>query len=81
MLIVTPKTQEVNLMAIHRLSIFQHLPEFNKRSRTLLFPALLFSLYMTILWINIPPLQDVLNTTGRALLRSYGVWDGEFLSR
>ncbi|CAI6080103.1 unnamed protein product [Clonostachys chloroleuca] len=59
--------QWFNLMATRtrRLSIFQHPPLFNKATQNwYLFPAILFSLAMAILWLYIPQLQPVLGTTG-----------------
>ncbi|PYH97127.1 Na/K ATPase alpha 1 subunit [Aspergillus ellipticus CBS 707.79] len=58
--------QWFNLMAIRtrRLSIFTHPPAFNKRTQNLLlFPAILFALGMAVLWLYIPQLQSVLDTT------------------
>jgi sodium/potassium-transporting ATPase subunit alpha len=58
--------QWFNLMAIRtrRLSIFQHPPLFNKNTQNLfLFPAIAFALCMVILWLYIPQLQVVLDTT------------------
>ncbi|PLB47621.1 Na/K ATPase alpha 1 subunit [Aspergillus steynii IBT 23096] len=58
--------QWFNLMAVRtrRLSIFEHPPAFNKQTQNLLlFPAIVFALAMAVLWLYIPPLQDVLNTT------------------
>ncbi|PWY75421.1 Na/K ATPase alpha 1 subunit [Aspergillus heteromorphus CBS 117.55] len=58
--------QWFNLMAIRtrRLSIFTHPPAFNKQTQNLLlFPAILFALGMAVLWLYIPQLQRVLDTT------------------
>ncbi|UPL02021.1 hypothetical protein LCI18_012955 [Fusarium solani-melongenae] len=59
--------QWFNLMAVRNrhLSIFQHPPVFNKRTQNLLlFPAILFTLGVAIIWLYIPSLQDVLSTAG-----------------
>ncbi|KAK3328077.1 hypothetical protein B0T19DRAFT_182658 [Cercophora scortea] len=57
--------QWFNLLAVRtrRLSIFQHPPLFNKRTRNYyLFPAILFALVMALFWLYIPSLQAVLAT-------------------
>lgn len=57
--------QWFNLMSVRtrRLSIFQHPPLFNRRTRNVwLFPAILFSLVMAFFWLYIPRLQEVLST-------------------
>ena len=57
--------QWFNLMSVRtrRLSIFQHPPLFNRRTRNVwLFPAILFSLVMAFFWLYIPRLQEVLDT-------------------
>jgi sodium/potassium-transporting ATPase subunit alpha len=47
------------------LSIFQHPPAFNKDTQNLyLFPAIVFSLGIAVIWLYIPSLQIVLNTSG-----------------
>ena len=47
------------------LSIFQHPPLFNKRTQNLLlFPAILLSLGIAVIWLYIPGLQVVLSTAG-----------------
>ncbi|EEU34196.1 uncharacterized protein NECHADRAFT_85426 [Fusarium vanettenii 77-13-4] len=59
--------QWFNLMAVRNrhLSIFQHPPVFNKRTQNLLlFPAILFTLGVAVIWLYIPSLQDVLSTAG-----------------
>ncbi|ORY59095.1 putative H /K ATPase alpha subunit [Pseudomassariella vexata] len=58
--------QWFNLLAVRtrRWSIFQHPPLFNVRtSNWYLFPAIVFSLCMAILWLYIPQLQSVLGTS------------------
>ncbi|KAH8841598.1 hypothetical protein MCOR27_000575 [Pyricularia oryzae] len=58
--------QWFNLLAMRtrRLSIFQHLPFFNKDSQNLwIVPAVLFSLVMAFFWLYIPALQVTLGTT------------------
>jgi sodium/potassium-transporting ATPase subunit alpha len=58
--------QWFNLMAVRtrRWSIFQHPPAFNKETQNLyLFPAIIFSLSMAILWLYIPQLHSILGTT------------------
>ncbi|GIK00959.1 hypothetical protein Aspvir_004989 [Aspergillus viridinutans] len=58
--------QWFNLMAIRtrRLSIFSHPPAFNKKTQNLLlFPAIIFALGIAVIWLYIPPLQRVLDTT------------------
>lgn len=51
-------------MRTRRLSIFQHLPFFNKDSQNLwIVPAVLFSLVMAFFWLYIPALQVTLGTT------------------
>lgn len=62
-----PCRQWFNLMAVRNrhLSIFQHPPVFNKRTQNLLlFPAILFTLGVAVIWLYIPSLQDVLSTAG-----------------
>ncbi|KAI1179521.1 calcium ATPase [Nemania sp. FL0916] len=57
--------QWFNLMAVRtrRWSIFQHPPAFNKRTQNLyLFPAILFSVSIAILWLYIPQLHSILGT-------------------
>ncbi|KAG5929015.1 hypothetical protein E4U42_007442 [Claviceps africana] len=57
--------QWFNLMATRtrRLSIFQHPPLFRKdTSNWYLFPAILFSLIMAIIWLYIPAVQTALGT-------------------
>ncbi|KAJ5668722.1 hypothetical protein N7462_009792 [Penicillium macrosclerotiorum] len=59
--------QWFNLMAVRtrHLSIFQHPPAFNKETQNLfLFPAIAFSLGIAVIWLYIPSLQTVLNTSG-----------------
>jgi sodium/potassium-transporting ATPase subunit alpha len=47
------------------LSIFQHPPAFNKKTQNLyLFPAIIFALGIAVIWLYIPSLQRVLNTSG-----------------
>lgn len=47
------------------LSIFQHPPAFNKETQNLLlFPAIVLTLGVAVIWLYIPALQDVLNTSG-----------------
>ena len=47
-----------------RLSIFQHPPAFNKQTQNLLlFPAILFAFCNVIIWLFIPQLQTVLQTS------------------
>lgn len=47
------------------LSIFQHPPAFNKPTQNLyLFPAIVFSLGIAVIWLYIPSLQTVLSTSG-----------------
>lgn len=58
--------QWFNLMTTRtrRLSIFQHPPLFNKETQNwYLFPAILFSLGMAILWLYIPELWGPLGTS------------------
>lgn len=58
--------QWFNLMTTRtrRLSIVQHPPLFNKETQNwYLFPAIIFSLAMAIMWLYIPSLHDVLGTT------------------
>ncbi|KAI2793421.1 hypothetical protein POX_b03476 [Penicillium oxalicum] len=58
--------QWFNLMAVRtrRLSIFQHPPAFNKQTQNLyLFPAIVFSLGIAVIWLYIPSLQVVLSTS------------------
>ncbi|KAJ6102301.1 hypothetical protein N7486_004728 [Penicillium sp. IBT 16267x] len=58
--------QWFNLMAVRtrHLSIFQHPPAFNKQTQNLyLFPAILFALGISVIWIYVPSLQSVLNTS------------------
>ncbi|KAI0967308.1 hypothetical protein F4678DRAFT_249043 [Xylaria arbuscula] len=57
--------QWFNLLAVRtrRWSIFQHPPAFNKRTQNLyIFPAVLFSLSMALLWLYIPQLHPILGT-------------------
>ncbi|KAI0397631.1 hypothetical protein F5Y17DRAFT_414011 [Xylariaceae sp. FL0594] len=57
--------QWFNLFAVRtrRLSIFQHPPVFNKATQNLfVFPAILFALFMAILWLYIPQLHPILGT-------------------
>ncbi|KAI1816635.1 calcium ATPase [Poronia punctata] len=57
--------QWFNLFAVRtrRLSIFQHPPAFNKATRNLyIYPAILFALFMAILWLYIPQLHPILGT-------------------
>ncbi|KAI1262637.1 hypothetical protein F5Y18DRAFT_396864 [Xylariaceae sp. FL1019] len=57
--------QWFNLLAVRtrRWSIFQHPPAFNKKTQNLyIFPAILFSLSMAILWLYIPQLHSILGT-------------------
>ncbi|CAG9947487.1 unnamed protein product [Clonostachys rosea f. rosea IK726] len=59
--------QWFNLMAVRtrKLSIFQHPPAFNKDTQNLLlWPAILLTLGVAVIWLYIPPLQSVLNTAG-----------------
>ncbi|KAF3386812.1 Sodium/potassium-transporting ATPase subunit alpha-1 [Penicillium rolfsii] len=59
--------QWFNLMAVRtrRLSIFQHPPAFNKETQNLyLFPAIAFALGIAVIWLYIPSLQVVLDTSG-----------------
>ncbi|KAJ6031537.1 hypothetical protein N7540_002269 [Penicillium herquei] len=59
--------QWFNLMAVRtrRLSIFQHPPAFNKRTQNLyLFPAIVFALGISVIWLYVPSLQVVLDTSG-----------------
>ncbi|KAJ5432128.1 uncharacterized protein N7458_011284 [Penicillium daleae] len=59
--------QWFNLMAVRtrHLSIFQHPPAFNKDTQNLyLFPAIVFALGIAVIWLYIPSLQTVLNTSG-----------------
>ncbi|KAJ5369674.1 uncharacterized protein N7496_005766 [Penicillium cataractarum] len=59
--------QWFNLMAVRtrHLSIFQHPPAFNKETQNLyLFPAIVFSLGIAVIWLYIPSLQTVLSTSG-----------------
>jgi sodium/potassium-transporting ATPase subunit alpha len=47
-----------------RLSLFSHPPAFNKHTQNLLlFPAIVFALGIAALWLYIPQLQTVLDTT------------------
>lgn len=47
------------------LSIFQHPPAFNKATQNLyLFPAILFALGISVIWLYIPSLQVTLSTSG-----------------
>lgn len=47
------------------LSIFQHPPAFNKLTQNLyLFPAIVFALGISVIWLYIPSLQTVLDTSG-----------------
>lgn len=58
--------QWFNLMAVRtrRLSLFQHPPAFNKKTQNLLlFPAILASLGLAVIWLYIPKLQSTLGTT------------------
>ncbi|KAK5995373.1 Sodium/potassium-transporting ATPase subunit alpha-A [Cladobotryum mycophilum] len=58
--------QWFNLLATRtrRLSIFQHPPILNKETENwYLFPAILFSLAMAILWLYIPQLHPILGTS------------------
>ncbi|KAI0471196.1 hypothetical protein F4859DRAFT_484726 [Xylaria cf. heliscus] len=57
--------QWFNLLAVRtrRWSIFQHPPALNKTTQNLyIFPAILFSLSMALLWLYIPQLHSVLGT-------------------
>lgn len=59
--------QWFNLMAVRtrHLSIFQHPPAFKKETQNLLlFPAILLTLGVAVIWLYIPQLQVVLNTSG-----------------
>ncbi|CAK7227350.1 hypothetical protein SBRCBS47491_006539 [Sporothrix bragantina] len=59
--------QWFNLMAVRtrRLSLFQHPPAFNKATQNLLlFPAIVLSLGIAVIWLYIPQLQVVLGTSG-----------------
>jgi len=59
------RRQWFNLMSVRNrhLSIFQHPPLFNKKTQNLLlFPAILFSLGIAVIWLYIPSLQVVLST-------------------
>ncbi|CAK7204361.1 hypothetical protein SEUCBS139899_007116 [Sporothrix eucalyptigena] len=59
--------QWFNLMAVRtrRLSLFQHPPAFNKETQNLLlFPAIVLSLGIAVIWLYIPQLQVVLGTSG-----------------
>jgi sodium/potassium-transporting ATPase subunit alpha len=48
-----------------RLSLFQHPPAFNKKTQNLLlFPAIVLSLGIAVIWLYIPQLQVVLGTSG-----------------
>lgn len=48
-----------------KLSIFQHPPAFNKDTQNLLlWPAILLTLVMAVIWLYIPQIQAVLNTGG-----------------
>ncbi|KAL1888732.1 hypothetical protein Sste5346_009357 [Sporothrix stenoceras] len=58
--------QWFNLMAVRtrRLSLFQHPPAFNKKTQNLLlFPAIVLSLGIAVIWLYIPQLQVVLGTS------------------
>ncbi|PHH82144.1 hypothetical protein CDD82_6834 [Ophiocordyceps australis] len=57
--------QWFNLMATRtrRLSIFQHPPLFNKKTQNLyLFPSIVFSLGMAVIWLYIPSIQTIIDT-------------------
>ncbi|KAJ5376195.1 hypothetical protein N7509_013081 [Penicillium cosmopolitanum] len=59
--------QWFNLMAVRtrHLSIFQHPPAFNKQTQNLyLFPAIAFALGISVIWLYVPSLQVVLDTSG-----------------
>ncbi|KAJ5729077.1 uncharacterized protein N7483_003585 [Penicillium malachiteum] len=59
--------QWFNLMAVRtrHLSIFQHPPAFNKKTQNLyLFPAIIFALGISVIWLYVPSLQIVLGTSG-----------------
>ncbi|KAJ5226179.1 hypothetical protein N7468_007404 [Penicillium chermesinum] len=59
--------QWFNLMAVRtrHLSIFQHPPAFNKTTQNLwLFPAIVFALGISVIWLYIPSLQKTLGTSG-----------------
>ena len=47
------------------LSLFQHPPAFNKKTQNLLlFPAILLTLGVAVIWLYIPDLQSTLGTAG-----------------
>jgi len=47
------------------LSIFQHPPAFNKATQNLLlFPAIVLTLGIAVIWLYVPKLQEVLGTSG-----------------
>ncbi|KAM0274957.1 hypothetical protein ACHAQH_007687 [Verticillium albo-atrum] len=57
--------QWFNLLAVRtrRLSLFQHPPAFNPRTRNLyLLPAVLFALGMALFWLYVPEFQRVVGT-------------------
>ncbi|KAM0326228.1 hypothetical protein ACHAQA_006825 [Verticillium albo-atrum] len=57
--------QWFNLLAVRtrRLSLFQHPPVFNPRTRNLyLLPAVLFALGMALFWLYVPEFQRVVGT-------------------
>ncbi|GJN74018.1 hypothetical protein PLICBS_008102 [Purpureocillium lilacinum] len=59
--------QWFNLMAVRtrHLSIFQHPPAFNKATQNLLlFPAIVLTLGIAVIWLYVPKLQEVLGTSG-----------------
>lgn len=61
------RRQWFNLMAVRtrHLSIFQHPPAFNKETQNLLlFPAIALTLGIAVIWLYIPQLQVVLDTSG-----------------
>jgi sodium/potassium-transporting ATPase subunit alpha len=58
--------QWFNLMAVRtrRLSAIQHLPLFRKSTRKIcLFPAIVFSLVVAVIFLYIPKLESVPGTT------------------
>ncbi|SPO06040.1 probable Na+/K+ ATPase, alpha subunit [Cephalotrichum gorgonifer] len=59
--------QWFNLMAVRNrhLSIFQHPPLLNKRTQNLLlFPSILLSFGIAVIWLYIPALQVILSSSG-----------------
>ena len=47
------------------LSIFPHPPAFNKATQNLLlFPAIVLTLGIAVIWLYVPKLQEVLGTSG-----------------